>query len=289
VKDNDQTQRGIFLAITSYACYALAILLIKVTPLPTELVVFARNFLGLLVFFPLILWKRTPLKTKKLSSHFFRSCFSVAAIYCSTIGVKHLNIGDAILLEQTMPFFILLILFFWRGEKIFFSHFVAMVAAFIGVICIASPQFAVFQIGALASLVAGFLVALCFILVETLVKSEEPLTTLFYFLLISSLLTLGPALATFKEINSLKNLLLLFIMGVAFASTQLLRTQALTLIPANIVGSYSYFAPLFSIILGAIFLNETLSYSRILGSIFILGSGIYIFYKKNKVPDQPPQ
>lgn len=275
-----KTEKGIFLAIASCACYASAALLIKTAALSSPLIVFSRNLIGLLVFLPFFLWKKEQLKTKKLGSHFFRACISLAAIYFSTYGIQHLNLGDAILLEQSAPFFILAILFVWKREKISFLNLVAMSVAFVGVISIIAPHFSIFHIGSLASIASGFLIALSFIAIESLVKTQTPLATLFYFLFFSTCLSIVPALGRWSEIVSLQQGLLLLLIGVFFALSQLLRGKALTLVSVNVVGGYSYFATLFSVLLGSVFLNEKFTYIRMLGSALIIGSGVYIFYEK---------
>jgi drug/metabolite transporter (DMT)-like permease len=173
------TKKGVFLAIASYACYAIASFIIKTLSASQFSMVFSRNFVGLLIFSPLFIWKKKHLKTTKLTSHFVRAFLSLVAMNCSIYGISHLNLGDAILLEQTAPFFIMTLLFIWKKEKISFGNLIAIIIAFIGVILIIIPQFAIFQLYSLASLASGFLAGICFIFVESLVKTETPTATLF--------------------------------------------------------------------------------------------------------------
>ena len=244
--------------------------------------VFFRSLIGLLIFSPFFIWRKEELKTKKLPSHLLRTLLSLMGIYCSVYGVQHLNLGDAILLEQTAPFFIVAIFFFWRKEKTSLPTLIAMGVAFVGVMLIISPQFAIFKLSSLASIASGLLAGLCFIAVEALVKTETSLSTLFYFLLISTLVSAVPALRQSTQIDFVLHWPFLLLIGLFFALSQLLRNVALTFINSNVVGSYSYFAPLFSILLGVMFLDEVLTYNRILGSILILGAGIYIYYEKRQ-------
>ncbi len=278
--NKNQTKKGIFLAIGSYASYAIASFIVKTISTSPLSIVFSRNLLGLFIFSPLFIWKRKELKTNKLMHHILRAFLSLLAMYCSVYGVSHLHFGDAILLEQTAPFFVLTISFFWKGEKSSFSNLIAIIIAFLGVILIIIPQFAIFQIYSLASIASGLLAGLCFIIVGILVKTENPTATLFYLLLISTLASAVPAFPQLKEINFFVYWPVLFLIGLFFALCQMLRNVALTFINANILAGYSYLCPLFSILLGVIFLDEPLTYRRILGSIMILGSGIFIYFEK---------
>lgn len=282
MKINSQVSKGIFLTLASYSFYALAIFFMKILSLSPPSIVFIRNITGLLLFSPLFLWKKELLKTDKLSFHFLRAMLSLAAMYCSTYGINHLKLGDAIVLEQTAPFFIILILFLLKKEKIPLRSLAAMGIAFMGVVFIAAPEFAIFQFPALASLASGLLAALCFVTVERLVKTETSLATLFYFLLITSLMSVGPASFRWDEIDLSTQWPFLLLIGLFFALCQLLRNIALTFVGSSVVGSYSYCVPLFSLLLGGAFLEEEFTLNRIAGSLLILGSGVYIYYEKRR-------
>lgn len=283
------SKKGIFLTIGSYACYAIASFIVKLVSASQFSMVFSRNLIGLLIFSPLFIWKRKELKTKKLIPHILRTSLSLMAMYCSVYGISYLNLGDAILLEQTAPFFVMIILFLWKKEKISLFNFISMLISFTGVVLIIVPQFAIFQIYSLASLASGLLAGLCFIIVETLVKTESPVATLFYLLLVSTLVSAVPAFPQLKELDFFFYWPFLLLIGFFFALCQMLRNVALTFVNSNVLASYSYLCPLFSIVLGLIFLDEPLTQNRIIGSIMILGSGVYVYLEKlNKEKTKNP-
>ncbi len=275
-------EKGIFISLAAYASYAFAAFLIKTIPLSFPLIVFARNFIGFCFFLFLFLRKKEELKTKRLPFHFVRSSLSLLSIYFSTYGIQHLNLGNAILLEQTAPFFILAILYIWRGEKISSRTLIAIFAAFIGIGCILSPHIGVWNICAMASLAAALMIGLSYIFIESLTKTESSLSILFYFLSISSLLSFGPALSHWGEIDSIHHCITLIGIGFFFALFQWLLTQALTFAGANVVGGYTFFTAVFSTVLGFFFLGEKLSFPQITGSLLIVGAGIYVFRQKRK-------
>ena len=272
-------EKGILFAVAAFACYALAALFVKTVTLSYPLIVFMRNAIGLLVFLPFFLKNKEELKTKRLPFHCLRVILSLATIYCSTYGIQRLHLGDAILLEQTAPFFILAILFF-KGEKISFLNLMALLTAFAGVGYILKPHFDVWQLRAIASLGAGLFAALSILAMQSLGKTETSLSTLFYFLLLSTLLSMGPTAGHWTEISSWQQGLFLLLIGIFFAIFQYFLTHALTLANAQVVGSYSYFTAIFSIILGIVFLEEKFTFSRMIGTTLIIGAGLYIYYEK---------
>jgi drug/metabolite transporter (DMT)-like permease len=99
-------------------------------------------------------------------------------------------------------------------------------------------------------------------------------------LLFSSLFSVVPAFPQLKEIDLLLYWPFLLLIGLFFALCQMFRNIALTFINSNVLAGYSYLCPIFSILLGVIFLDETLTYRRICGSALILGTGIYIYFEK---------
>jgi drug/metabolite transporter (DMT)-like permease len=275
-------EKGIFFALIAYICYTIAVFLIKVISLPFSVIVFARNVIGFCFFLPIFFLNLGQLKTKRFFFHWVRTCLSLATIYCSTYAIQHLNLSDAILLEQTTPFFILAISFFWKREKMSRASITAILIAFIGVGCILKPHFDFWNIGAVISLLAAFFAALSYISIESLSQTESSIGILFYFLGISSLLSVGPAMGYWTEITSTKHIVFLVTIGILFALFHYLLNRAFVFVNANFLGSYIYFVSAFSLILGYFFLNEELSLSRLTGCLCIIGAGIYIFYEKRK-------
>jgi len=277
-----QVKKGILFSIAAYACYSFAAFLVKRLILPFPIVVFARNFIGFLIFLPLFLRNKDQLKTKRLGFHCARSCLSLATIYCSTYGIQRLQLGDAILLEQTAPFFIPIILFLWNKEKISRLNCAAIFFAFIGASYILQPHLDVWHLSAIASLGAGFLAALCIVCMQRLAMTETVLATLFYFLFVSTLLSIGPAASVWSGALSIYQWTLLLCIGIFFALFQFLLTKALVFANASVVGSYTYFTVVFSIVLGIVFLAEEMTFARMMGSFLIIGSGLFIFFARKK-------
>ncbi len=278
------TKKGIFFAITAYACYATAACFIKLITVSPELIVFFRNLVGLCVFFPLFFKNKSQLKTSNFWLHCIRSVISLATIYCSTYGIQRLKLADAILLEQTAPFFILAILFVLKKENISLTNFICICAGFLGVFLILTPSGQLENAGTFASLGAGFLIAVSIILMKRLSKTESTYSTLFYFLLLSSVLSAAPAMRSREESLSFSVVSFLFLIGLFFSLFQFFLTRALTHINSQVVGSYACLSIIFSFAFGGFFLNEELTFTRLLGASLIIISGIFTYYSETKNP-----
>lgn len=280
------SKKGIALTIAAYACYAIAVLFVKLSPVPTEHVVFSRSLIGLCIFLPFFLKDRERLKTNKVLQHFIRTLISLATIYSSVYGIQQLNISDAILLEQTAPFFIPGILYLWKRESTSIARCISIVIGFLGVAFVLMPSLELWKIGAFASLGAGFLVAVSIIFMKELLQTELPYTTLFYFFFFSSCLTLLPIMGSWDAFFSWSTALLLLVVGIFFTMFQLLLTQALMHVKAQVIGGYACFAVFFSFLFEKIVFGEEMSWLRLSGAILILGAGIFAYRLESKKTSQ---
>lgn len=276
------TKKGIFFAITAYACYATAACLIKLITASSELIVFSRNLIGLCVFLPLFFKNKDQLKTSNFWLHCIRSIISLATIYCSTYGIQRLKLADAILLEQTAPFFILAILFILKKESISLMNLICICGGFLGACLILTPSGQLDNTGSFASLGAGLLIAVSIILMKRLSKTESTYGTLFYFLLLSSILSAVPAMRKWEALPPLSVIFFLFLIGLFFSLFQLFLTRALTYINARVAGSYACLGIVFSFAFGSLFLNEELTLTRLLGATLIITAGLFIYHSETK-------
>lgn len=275
-------QKGIFYAIAAFFCYSLASLFIKIAiSASEELIVFSRSLIGLLLILPLAIKDRQRLKTQKPVFHIVRSIISIATIYCSTYGIQKLDLVDAILLENTLPFFTPLIVFFWGGHKISRQRLVALIIGFIGVYFILEPELDLFHFAALSSLAAGFLAALSKVCIHQLSKTETKTAILFYFLLISTIVSAYPLYYHWEHVPTVSTWFYLIIIGVLFTLFQFLLTQAYGLAMPNTICGLSNLVIVFSIIWGSLLLGEKIDRNTLIGSITIIITGLYII-RQNK-------
>lgn len=279
-------KKGVLFTVGAYACFAAAAFLIKIASAPLALVVFCRSIVGFSLFFPFFLKKRSELRTNKFTFHFMRSLISLATIYCSTFGIQKLRLADAILLEQTAPFFIPGLLFFWKGKHISLKNISAMLVGACGVALILKPNFEVWNMAACASLGAGFLVAVSILFMQYLLKTESIPATLFYFLFFSSALSLGPAVSSWEVLFHWPVTMILILVGAFFALFQFFLTRAVAYTDAQLVGSYAYLTVLFSFVLGSFFLGENLTFFRCMGAFLIIMSGLYTYRLEMKKTEE---
>jgi len=113
-------------------------------------------------------------------------------------------------------------------------------------------------------------------------STEHPVKTVFYFMLVSVLITSIFQPFLWKE-PSFEVILLFIGIGIAAFLTQLLMTYALQKAPASIVSPFNYTGIVWAIIFDYIIWNAHPMFATIFGGIIITISGIYIFKREAKI------
>ena len=120
------------------------------------------------------------------------------------------------------------------------------------------------------------------IFLRLLGTTEHPVKTVFFFMLVSVIVT--SFFQPFFWKNPSIEVVLLFIgLGVSAFLTQLLMTYALQKAPASIVSPFNYTGIIWAIIFDFWIWNTDPIFSTILGGIIITISGLYIFKREAKI------
>src|SRR5687767_8519398 len=83
------------------------------TELPTEMAAFFRSAAGLVVLLPWVFHGRANLRTRRLTGQVMRGLSGLASMYCFFYALGHMPLGEAVLLNYSMPLFIPFIAYFW--------------------------------------------------------------------------------------------------------------------------------------------------------------------------------
>ena len=254
--------------------------------LPNEVIVFARNLVGLALLAPWLLRRGIGnVSTSVPALHLLRAIAGVSAMYCFFYAIAHLPLAEAMLLKLTAPVFIPLIAIFWLHERVTALLWVALGVGFAGVIVILDPDLApgikpaidghsaIISPVALIGLLGGILAALAKVTVRRLSATEPPTRIVFYFALIAGIISAVPLLWAWQT-PSAHAALGLF--GVAVSATlgQLALTRGLSMAPASRLGAFSYFAVIFGAAYGWLIWDEPVTITLASGSLLIVFAGL---------------
>lgn len=244
--------------------------------MPSQNIVFFRNFFGLLTLMPIILnLGITSLKTKVIHWHLLRSLSGIAAMYCFFYALSELPLADAMILKITVPLFIPIIAFFWISEFVSMRTILAILIGFVGVTIILKPSGTI-QLASIAGLLGGALAALAKVTIRRMSDTEPTSRIVFYFAAISLLVSSIPLLKYWQNPSNHEWFLLL-VLGIVGTCGQLFLTRAYSLAPASRVGPFTYSSIVFASLIGWIFWDEKITLLTLSGAMLIIFAGILIF------------
>jgi drug/metabolite transporter (DMT)-like permease len=231
--------------VGSAALFAAMSAAIKIASheLSNATVVFFRNAVGLVVLLPWLLPQGPAgLATRDLRGHLVRGLAGLGSMYCFFYAISRLRLADAVLLNQSLPLFLPLVERLWLGEPIPRRLWGVLAVGFLGILLILKPGSEVFSPAALVGLASAVLAAVAQVGIRRLTRTEPATRIVFYFGLIGSLVSAGPAAAAWRTPR--QGLLgVLLAVGVFATAGQLALTRAYAHAPAAQVGPFLYAGP----------------------------------------------
>ncbi len=273
--------KGALLIVLSEWMFASMGAAVKVlsAELPTEMVVFMRNLVGVFLVLPWVLrfglhgW-RTPVP----HLHLLRALAGVGAMYCFFYVLGRMPLADAMLLKLTAPVFIPLVAWLWLGERVARTALLAVPLGMLGVVLVLRPG-GEFTLLALVGVAGGLFAALAKTTVRRLGRAGEPAArVVFYFALIAAAVSAPPALTAWVT-PGLAAWGWVALIGATGTLGQLLMTRGYAAAPAARVGPFTYVVVLFSALYGYLLWDETLHLGFIAGALLIMAAGLLALRK----------
>ena len=246
-------------------------------------ITFARAIVVLILLMPFIykLGGLNFLKTKKPFLHFFRGLAGLIGNVMFFLAFQRLPVADVTVISQAVPIFSCILAIIFLGETIGWRRWTAITIGFLGVIIAINPSVNI-AVASLYALGGTLMWSITIIFLRLLGSTEHPVKTVFYFMLVSVIVTSIFQPFLWKE-PSFEVILLFIGIGIAALLTQLLMTYALQKAPASIVSPFNYTGIVWAIIFDYIIWNAHPMFATIFGGIIITISGIYIFKREAKI------
>jgi drug/metabolite transporter (DMT)-like permease len=154
-----------------------------------------RSIVGvvLLVIIMNVIKRPTLMYSQRTKIHFWRNLVHFIGQFLWLVAIGLLPLAEVFAIEFTMPLWVLIIAAVFLGERITKRKSVAVALGLLGVAIIVKPGQQLFSQGAIIMLIAAFCFAITHIVNKSLLRTEHPLTIVFYMTLIQ--LPLGALLA----------------------------------------------------------------------------------------------
>ena len=238
--------------------------------------VFYRSMIGFLIICVIVSVRHLPLSTLYWRNHCWRGLSGLGSVLMLFYCITQLPLATAVTLNYTSPLFLTLLTTMILKDHFHWLLAVAVVLGFAGVVLLLSPSLQEDQwSGGLIGLASGFFAAIAYLNIRHLGNLGEPdWRIVFYFTLISTIITsIWMLFNTFHPIT-LVNFLLLLGIGITATLAQLALTRAYRTGKILVVGALAYSTVVFASLWGILIWGELLSLTSWLGIGLIVSGGL---------------
>lgn len=278
--------RGILLFLLATGCNVLMNTCVKMCSQvhgPVEMV-FYRGVIALAILVPYMSITRSAsiFRTRRVRLHLYRALLGNIGVGLIFWAYTLLPMADATSLLFAAPLFVTALSPFLLGEKIDRYRWIAVIIGFGGILMIARPTAGMFSNPASLIALSGALFgALVDITLRNLGRTDDPLTTVFYFLLIGVVVS-GPYTLFAGTLPTMDLLPWIVGMGIFSAVQQVAKTTAFQLAEASLLAPYNYSAIIWATLTGWIFLQELPAVSVVAGTAVVVASNLSIAWRERQ-------
>ena len=171
------------------------------------------------------------------------------------------------------------------GEKFGWRRWLAIFTGFIGVIVILRPTTNVISEGSVFAIIGAIMFAVYLILTRYVSKSDTAVTS-FFWTGIGGAVTMS-LISLFIWDNIIReDYLWLFIMCLLSATSHFMMVKTLQVAEASVIQPFSYLQLVFGSIIGVTIFSESIDLMIILGSLIVIGSGLFTTWREYKLKDK---
>ena len=254
-------------------------------------VTWSRFFFQIILMSPLLLKTSGPWLTPALWLHAARGTMIAAATLFFFSGLAYLPMTDAIAIFFIEPLLVTLLSALFFGETIHWRRISAIACGFAGAMIVIRPSFGEVGYAVFYPVAAAFCFSFYILLTRKLVRNEDPIRLQFFAGIFGCLvMSLALAWGTAENVEIIsaawptrQQWLLLGVLGLIATICHLLVVYAYRLASIGILAPFQYVEIIGATILGLIVFGDFPDSVTWLGVAIIVGSGIYIFHRENKL------
>ena len=278
INTEQNTLKGVLLGLFTVLIGSILSVVVKLIASDVNVftIVFFQFTLCLLCIVPWIIQQGVKeLKTNQPMTHFTRGIFGCLSFYAFYFSINHIPLAEASLLRHSAPLIVPLILFICFKISIPTLRWLALCLGFIGIAIILRPVGEQVSLWHIVGLFSGIGLAFSMVLTRRLSKDEPEKRILFYYFLISLIVSL-PFFITYFEPIPIKVLPGLLVIGFGMYFAFIPYTRAYAYAKSSIVSATSYFAVIYAGFFDWLIWNTLPEKYAIIGTLIILLTGFII-------------
>ena len=249
-------------------------------------VVFIRSIAALIVLAP-FLWFNGPAKIVQVDRPWLQAArviLSTAEVFAFYFAVVYLPLADVMTYWLAAPIYVAAISPFVLKEPVGWRRWTAIIVGFVGVVIALEPSSQALTPQAIISILGSMFFAFMLLLGRSL--RGTPDTTLVFWQIVGAGLA-GLVAVSFEWTPvSLRDLVLLALLGVVAMLAHVLVNRALKVADAATVAPLQYTMLFWAIVFGWLVFGDVPRISMLVGSGFIIASGLFIFFREQQLKRQ---
>jgi drug/metabolite transporter (DMT)-like permease len=200
------------------------------------------------------------------------ACFYWAVVYLPLVSVMTYYLAAPLYVAAVAPFLL--------KERMDMSRWIAVLTGFCGVLMVLKPSPETLTAPALIAIMGSVLFA-CLILSTRALKGTSSISLIVWQMM--GAVIFGAILLPFGWVQpSLRDFVLLSLLGVVAMLAHMLVAKALKLAPAAIVSPFQYTLIVWAALFGWLFFQEWPDNWMIAGAVVIVASGLYLLWREGK-------
>jgi drug/metabolite transporter (DMT)-like permease len=285
IERSQNIKLGVLYGIISSFSFAMMSVFVKLIgkDLPTSTLIFFRFGTSLILIAPWILIDTSfTFKIHQPIRYVVRILAALLALFFIFYAIKFIPLVDALLLNNTAPLFVPIIAFIITGAKTPKKAIWGIVLGFVGVGIILNPGKELFSSASLIALASGMLAALAIVQMRLISKTSTTKQMLFYYFLVSTIVSGVVASLQWKTPESLTIWFLLLGIGIFGTLYQLFATLSYVTAPVRLMSPLLFLTVIFGGIFDWIIWKNTPSMLIVAGAVLIILGSIITIYFGNK-------
>lgn len=271
--------KGSLYGIAAFFCMAVFGILTKIALQGGSVfwVSFIAYLTGTLLLFPFIVRRGfEDLKSEHYISLIGRAVVGTFASFCYTLSMYYIPIVNGTLLFNTAPLFIPLLATLFLKDKVGRNTWIAVLIGFIGVIIIIKPTESIFtQPGNFIGIFAGISLAIAYLLMKLLTKTDPGIRIIFYYLGIGTLLQI-PVLFFIGPQPSMDGIFYAILAGIFLLAAQMALVTGYKYAQASQIGIYQYSSVVFVGLIDWLLWDTIPSTGEVIGALLVALAGIIV-------------
>jgi len=253
---------------------------------PVAQVIWARFFFH--VIFVIILMGpqvARRIKSQSLVHQCLRSLFMFTTTVLFFVGISFLPLTTASTIMFMSPVILTILSIPLLGEKVGPRRWLGIAIGFAGAVVVMRPGSGSLELSILIVLGAAFTHAMYQVFTRKLGTRDAPMTSLFYTGITGALVMSAVAPFVWQPVAAFDWLLFVFA-GIAGGIGHLCLIRAFRQAPASVVAPFSYSSLLWATAFGYVLFDDLPDAWTLSGAALIIGSGLYIFHREQKLKRQ---